>query len=593
MAIAERQLDSKPLTNNGRWHEMPADQVSEALVASLKLNGVDRLWFVSGSELSFFQEGSVKNQALGRPAPEIMTMTHENAALAAASAETVITGKPSAAVFHVECGLMNAGGAIHNASRGHYPVLLMSGYPPSADGRVVDGGRNSYIQWFQQIRDQGELVRQYMKWDHKLASYDNAGAVITRACQVLLSQPQGPGYMAVPREICVQRTESARFPLLDQLPPAVTPAADPNELRRAAEWLLNAEHPLICTAGLGRTPSAVPALLELAETLGAALMDEPYRMTVPQRHPLRRGDAGRAPVPEGTDCVLVLDAVVPWDPAQFNPGREVKVVRVELDPIVSMTPIYIEFPCDLPITADPAKAVPALLEEVKSRMTPEQQRRCEARCEQLKIEGRRRLEAYVEAAQADRAKGTISSRWLSYQLGETLEPEVIMTHELCDSSGFNRSLPGTLIGTGGSSIGWAAGAAVGAKVAAGDRPVVCALGDGSWMFGNPQVVTWASKFHKAPVLFVIYNNRGYRTGTHELLRSFPEGYAAKTMDLRGGWFDPCPNYSAEAAGSGAYGEKVTDPDEVGPAIKRGLDATKQGVPAVLDIWLPKLVTNEV
>src|SRR5207302_2020872 len=82
---------------------------------------------------------------------------------------------------------------------------------------------------------------------------------------------------------------------------------------------------------------------------------------------------------------------------------------------------------------------------------------------------KRRNEAYAEAAQSDRAKGTISSRWLSYQLGETLDPEVIMTHELCDSSGFNRSQPGTLIGTGGSSIGWAAGAAVGAKVAAGGR----------------------------------------------------------------------------------------------------------------------------
>ena len=83
MAIAERQLDSTPSTNGSRWHEIPADQVSEALVASLKLNGIDRLWFVSGSELSFFQEGSIKNKALGRPAPEIMTMTHENAALAA------------------------------------------------------------------------------------------------------------------------------------------------------------------------------------------------------------------------------------------------------------------------------------------------------------------------------------------------------------------------------------------------------------------------------------------------------------------------------------------------------------------------------
>ena len=150
------------------------------------------------------------------------------------------------------------------------------------------------------------------------------------------------------------------------------------------------------------------------------------------------------------------------------------------------------------------------------------------------------------------------------------------------------------MGTGGSSIGWAAPAAVGVKIAAGDRPVVACIGDGSWMFGNPQVTVWASAFHRAPVLFIVWNNRGYRTGTAEVVRTYPEGYAARAHDLTGGWFDPCPNYSGEAAASGAYGEKVTDPDEVGPALRRALAAIERDrIPAVLDMWMPKLVTGEV
>src|SRR5206468_281643 len=160
--------------------------------ASMKLNGMDRLWFVSGSEIGFFQEVAVKHQALGRPTPRIMTMTHEQAALAAACGETAVTGKPAACAFHVEVGLMNAGGAIHNSDRGRYPVLMMSGYPPSAESGSVPGARNSHIQWYQQIPDQGQIVRQYTRWDHKLAPYDNAGLVITRAAQVMLSAPQGP-----------------------------------------------------------------------------------------------------------------------------------------------------------------------------------------------------------------------------------------------------------------------------------------------------------------------------------------------------------------------------------------------------------------
>src|SRR5207302_160460 len=113
-------------------YAMPAEQAAEALLASMKLNGIERLWFTSGTELAFFQEVPVKHQALGRPTPKIMTMTHENAALSAAMGETMISGKPSATAAHVECGMINAGGSIHNADRGHYPALTMSGYPPSA-----------------------------------------------------------------------------------------------------------------------------------------------------------------------------------------------------------------------------------------------------------------------------------------------------------------------------------------------------------------------------------------------------------------------------------------------------------------------------
>jgi acetolactate synthase-1/2/3 large subunit len=578
---------------HAREYRMEAHQAAEAMMASMSLNGIDRLWFVSGTELAFFQESAVKHRALGKPTPQLMTMTHENAALAAACGETVVTRRPSATAFHVECGLINAGGAIHNADRGHYPVLIMSGYPPSAEAGRVPGARNSYIQWYQQIRDQGELLRQYMRWDHKLAAYDNAGLVISRAVQVMTSEPRGPAYLAVPRESAMTRTETARFPLADHLRPAGTPAADPAELRLAAQWLLEAENPLICVSRYGDNPAAVPALQELAETLGARVMADPFRMNLPGHHPLHRGAPGIAPTPPDTDCLLVIDAVVPWQPWTFEIDGVKRIIRLAVDPIERMTPIY-EFPSDLSITADPAKAVPALLEELRSHMTGEARRRCQTRLAHYQVEGRRRLEAAVESANADRARGIISPLWLSYQIGQTLSPEAIVTHELVDSSLFNRARAGTLIGTGGSSIGWAAPAAIGVKVAAGDRPVVSCVGDGSWMFGNPQVTVWASAFHRAPVLFVVWNNRGYRTGTNEVLRTYPEGYAAKGRDLTGGWFDPCPNYSGEAAASGAYGEKVTDPNEVGPALRRALEAIERdGVPAVLDMWLPKLVTGEV
>jgi acetolactate synthase I/II/III large subunit len=573
-------------------YSMSAEQAAEALMASMKLNGIDRLWFTSGTELAFFQEVPIKHKALGRPTPTIMTMTHENAALSAACGETMITGRPSATAAHVECGMINAGGSIHNADRGHYPVLMMSGYPPSAESGSMPGARDNGIQWFQQVRDQGELVRQYMRWDHKLASYDNPGTVITRAIQVMLSEPQGPAYLAIPREVAMGSIDGARFPLLSQLPPAREPVADRTLLRQAAQWLLEAERPIICVSRVGRDPSAVAPLVELAETLGAQVVADGYRVNMPADHPLLLAGAQQSGPPRDTDCFLVLDMLVPWPMASYRPSDGTKIITLAIDPVHRMTPIY-EFPTDLAIGGDAGRSIPLLLEEIRSAMTPAQRQRCEQRSTRLQTEGRQRRNAAVASAEAERNKGVITPAWLSYQIGQSLDPETIIVNELVNTAHFNRTKPGTQFNAGGSSLGWAAPAAVGAKVAAPDRQVVACTGDGSWMFGNPQVVTWASRFHKAPVLFIISNNRGYSTGTTQVLRSYPEGYAAKAQDMTGGWFDPCPNYSGEAAASGAYGEKVTDPAEVGPAIQRGLQAVAEGSPAVLDMWMPKHITGEV
>ncbi|MBV9327617.1 MAG: thiamine pyrophosphate-requiring protein [Chloroflexi bacterium] len=573
-------------------YSMPAEQAAEALMASMKLNGIDRLWFTSGTELAFFQEVPVKHQALGRPAPRIMTMTHENAALSAAMGETMITGKPSATAAHVECGMINAGGSIHNADRGHYPVLMMSGYPPSAETGSVPGARDAGIQWYQQIRDQGELVRQYMRWDHKLAAYDNPGTVITRAVQVMLSEPQGPAYLAVPREAAMRPMDGAKFPLLGQLPPARKSVADAAQLRQAAKWLLEAQRPMICASRVGRDPSTVPALVELAETLGAQVMADGYRVNIPADHPLAFSGGPMSGPPQDVDCFLILDMLVPWAMTMYQPGSNVRIITLATDPIHRMTTIY-EYPSDLAVSGDAGASIPLLLEEVRSAMTAEQRERCRQRAERLSAEGRQRRQVATKAAEDERGKGHITAQWLSHQVGQTLDPDTIIVNELVNTSLFNRTRPGTQFNAGGSSLGWAGPAAVGAKVAAPDRQIVCCSGDGSWMFGNPQVVTWASKFHKAPVLFIISNNRGYSTGTTQVLRSYPEGYAARAQDVTGGWFDPCPNYSGEAAASGAYGEKVTDPEQVGPAIQRGLQAVREGAPAVLDMWLPKHVTGEL
>ena len=62
------------------------------------------------------------------------------------------------------------------------------------------GARNSPVQWVQEPRDQGGIVRQYTKVDHRLEHQDNPGMMISRLLQIAMSEPKGPAYLTVPRE---------------------------------------------------------------------------------------------------------------------------------------------------------------------------------------------------------------------------------------------------------------------------------------------------------------------------------------------------------------------------------------------------------
>src|SRR4030081_1855346 len=249
-----------------------------------------------------------------------------------------------------------------------------------------------------------------MRWDHKLAAYDNPGTVITRAVQVMLSEPQGPAYLAIPREAAMRPIDGATFPLLGSLPPAKKPVADQDQLRQAAKWLLEAERPVICVSRVGRDPSAVAVLVELAEALGANVVADAYRFNIAAAHPLGLPGGALSRPPQDADCFLVLDMLVPWPMHLYRPGGNVRVITLAIDPIHRMTPIY-EFPTDLAIGGDAGASIPLLLEEVRSAMTPEQRLQCGQRSEALQSEGRKRRADAIAAGEAERTKGSINPGW--------------------------------------------------------------------------------------------------------------------------------------------------------------------------------------
>src|SRR5215469_18106885 len=118
------------ISHDARWSEYPGEEWSDALVTAMKLGGVDHLFFVSGSEIAFWQESVARAKEKGWPTPKLITVPHESVALNAALGSAMIRNQPDATAVHVDVGTLNYGGAIHTAWRGNYPVLITAGTGP-------------------------------------------------------------------------------------------------------------------------------------------------------------------------------------------------------------------------------------------------------------------------------------------------------------------------------------------------------------------------------------------------------------------------------------------------------------------------------
>jgi acetolactate synthase-1/2/3 large subunit len=574
------------------WTVVPADERGDAIVAAMGLGGVDYMFFNSGSEIMFMQEAIAKANALGRPAPKLIMMTHEYPTLNAALGYAAATGRMAATAVHVDVGTQHYGCAIHTARHSGLPVLITAGAPPVSYPGSMRGARDGSHFWVQQTPDQGGIVRQYMKWDHRLEYQDNPGMVVSRALQIAQSEPRGPVYLALPREIAFLPTTSERFPTAQQLGIARAPAPDPDALRELAERLVKARNPAIIVQRSGRNAATVPALVRLAEFLGAPVGEAAARsyQCFPMNHPLYQSinlDLTKA------DVVVAIENDVPWIPGPQQPPRDAFVAVLDIDPVKAHIGTY-EFSANMRLTADTEIALRELLRLVEQLAGASDRGKFKERAERWAGISRERYEKNRKAAQATAGQKPISPLWLSYQIGEAMDDNCIMLDETLMLSPLPSYLrfsePATYFRNPGSGGGWCAGAALGAKLGRPDRDVVAVSGDGFYMYSVANAAIASAVRYRAPFMSVIYQNRSYSTGTRATAQFYPEGFAVQG-GLEAGYFDPPIDFAKEAEAAGAYGENVSDPAEVGPALKRGLQQIRSGTPAVIAVWLPKIMQD--
>ena len=137
-----------------------------------------------------------------------------------------------------------------------------------------------------------------------------------------------------------------------------------------------------------------------------------------------------------------------------------------------------------------------------------------------------------------------------------------------------RTRPATFFTSGGGSLGWVGGAAVGAKLARPGALVVALNGDGSYLFSQPATVHWMARRYATPFLQVVYNNGGWKAPRVGAIAMHPDGAASRAADVDTG-FAPEPDHAGiAAAAGGACALRISRPDEIEPALKVALAAVR-------------------
>jgi acetolactate synthase-1/2/3 large subunit len=502
----------------------------------------------------------------------MVIVPHENMGVAMAHGYAMVTGRPQAMMVHVGVGTANAINGLINASRTNVPILFTAGRTPLTEGHgaALVGARNNYINWAQEHFDQGGMVREFVKWDYELRHAEQVDTVVDRALAIAKSEPQGPVYVTLPREILASPFPK-EFSAAPTMVAATPPGADPEALEEVAKLIAKAKSPLLITANGGRTVESSRALASFVETLAIPVIHyRPRHLALSTEHPMQCGWDPH-PMLKEADLVLVADCDVPWIPKEGGPRADATVVHIGPDPLFENYPLR-GFRTDIALTGLVGPTLDALknlaVKTADRDAIASRRKDVEAKSSEIRKKARAGVEPMPPV---------ITGKWLSACLNKVIGADSILINEyptVLEEMEIRE--PGRYFANSpAGGLGWGMGAALGAKLASPDKTVICALGDGSYMFGNPTAGHFVSEAMRLPVLFIIANNARWAAVHRSTLAIYPKGHAAAMKEPPVATLEPSPRFEHVVQASGGYGERVTDPKELMPALGRAMKAVKE------------------
>jgi thiamine pyrophosphate-dependent acetolactate synthase large subunit-like protein len=546
---------------------------SDVIADALRLLDVPYIALTPGASYRGLHDSIVNY--LGNSKPQMLLCLHEEAAVAIAQGYAKVTGKAMVTAVHSNVGLMHASMAIFNAWCDRMPVVVLG-----ATGPVDAAKRRPWIDWIHTARDQGALVREYIKWDDQPASPAAAREAILRGTWIANTVPQGPVYINFDAELQESKV-SEPLPSIDpaRYMPSVATAAPAEMIKQAAAMLKGAKQVLMLAGRASRSEEAWNARVALAEAINAKVVtDLKIGATFPTDHPLYAG-APRAISPESVEGLKNVDVVLSLDWVDlagalrsFGPSPSVKVIQISLDHRIhngwSMDHQALP-PVDLLLSADPDLVVPELVKEVGKSAKPHAVPSARAKSEKEPA-------GFTNENIARSLKKVLGDRPVTY------------THLPLswDESWVTFKHPLDYIGSdGGGGVGGGPGISVGAALAlkGSGRLPIAICGDGDFLMGVTAV--WTAVHYKIPLLFVLANNRSfYNDELHQERMARARNRPVENKWIGQRMSEPEVDLAAMGRAQGAVGfGPVTKPGDLASILEKAIAEVDAGKVAVVDV----------
>ncbi len=551
---------------------MPSMTGKEALARMLVAEGLDYVFGNPGTS-----ESPLLDVLQDYPQLKYVQALQEGTAVGMADGYARAAGKPAFANIHIAGGLANGISALYNAYRGGTPLVLTAG---NSDTRMFMADPSL----------SGDLVAmtaQYTKWSAEIIHASDVPVAVRRAFKEAKTPPSGPVFLSFPWD---SMDDVADVNIAPSSPGYFRIRPDRDAVAKASELLSQAENPVIVVGDRVAQSRAVPQMTRLAEQLGAkvyaALFSE---VNFPTSHPLWGGvlnlnNPSTSESFAGADVVLAVGANV------FNsflyidrPFLSPSTKLVHLDSNAQQVERI--YPTEIGILADPAAGLEELSDALDQDMSAAAKEAAATRTASFAQERRQAEEAYHKRLEASKGRQPMAVDRMMYELAQAVPPDTIVADESITSrpsvmQAFSFDQPDSLFVLRGGALGWAMPGALGVQLANPGRPVLATVGDGSSLYTVQAL--WTAARYNIPVVYAICNNRSYqilKVNMDIYLRRMLDDQERKSEFVGMDFANPL-NLAGIAQAMGVAGKSITDPDEIGPAVRQAFDS---GKPAVLDI----------